>query len=61
MKNTFCTASCRHLRSRYYGFDGSVILAAYNGKDRLATCAMRPNITIHTRSLPTCFVEKERP
>lgn len=56
-----CDATCRHLRSRRYGFDGSVLLATYNGKDRLAACALAPAITIHMRSCPTCFLEKETP
>lgn len=55
-KSNLCTAKCRHLRSFRYGFDNSRILAPYNGKDKIAGCALRPAITIHLHSVPTCAV-----
>jgi len=57
-KTNFCTAKCRHLRSFRYGFDNSKIIVAYNGKDHLAGCALRPDITIHLRAMPVCAATK---
>ena len=59
MKRKTCTASCPHLRGICYGYDGSTILAAYNGKDKLAQCAKRPGVSIAVRAQMTCFFDRE--
>jgi len=56
-----CTSQCQHLRSFRYGFDGSRLIAAYNGRDRLAGCAKLPSITIHLAAKPRCAMEKGQP
>lgn len=52
-----CTAECEHLRSFRLGFDGTKILAPYNGKDRLAICARRPELVMSMRGCPVCWRE----
>lgn len=57
-----CTPACKNLRSIRFGFDGKtrVIGASYDKRDRLATCALRPEATIHIKTEPECLINKER-
>lgn len=56
-----CTAACKNLRSVRYGFDNSRIVgASFDKRDRLATCALRPNETIYIRTEPECLLTSER-
>lgn len=56
-----CTPACGNLRSLRYGFDSSrVVGASYDKRDRVATCSLRPDVTIHIKTEPECVVNKER-
>jgi hypothetical protein len=56
---TVCSASCKHLRAFRYGFDGSRVLYPWNGKDKAAGCALRPETTIQMRGCPVCWMAEE--
>jgi hypothetical protein len=53
-----CVADCEHLRSFRVGFDGKKLLAPYNGKDRLASCALMPELMMNMRGCPVCWREE---
>ena len=57
-----CHEKCKHLRSLRYGFDGKtrVVGASYDKRDRFATCALRPEVTIAVKSQPECVAKRER-
>lgn len=55
-----CTIGCEYLRSFRYGFDGSVVVAPYDKRDKLATCALKPNLVLQVRGCPTCWREAKR-
>jgi hypothetical protein len=57
----FCTPACKNLRSIRYGFDNSRLVGtSYDKRDKLATCALQPEATIHIKTQPECLVKKER-
>ncbi len=58
MKRKVCTKACPHLRSIYH-FNGSTIVAAYNGRDKYAQCAKKPGVTIGVTAQMTCFFDRE--
>lgn len=62
MAVVICTDKCPHLRSLRYGFDGKTRLvgACYDRRDRFATCALRPEVTIDVRTQPGCVATRER-
>lgn len=54
-----CSVDCEHLRSFRYGFDGSKIFAPFDKRDRVAGCALNPEVELHMRSYPVCWREAE--
>lgn len=54
-----CSEKCEHLRSFRYGFGGERILAPYDKRDKLAGCALKPEITLHMRSYPVCWRDED--
>ncbi len=54
-----CDGTCEHVRSFRYGWDGSKILAPYNGRDKVAGCELRPELTLHMRACPVCWKHRE--
>jgi hypothetical protein len=44
-----CDSKCAHLRSFRYGFGGERFLAPFNGRDRLAACAIKQGEAVEFR------------
>lgn len=56
----FCTPACKNLRSLRYGFDNSRIVgSSFDKRDKVATCALRPEATIQIGTRPECLVKRE--
>ena len=55
MIDTGCTEACEHLRSFRFGFGGEKLLGPFNIRDRVATCALQPEITLHMMAYPRCW------
>jgi hypothetical protein len=54
----FCTGSCEHLRSFRNGWDNQRVLGTFNIRDRQATCALKPEMTLHLMAFPRCWREE---
>jgi hypothetical protein len=53
-----CKTTCEHLRSFRYGFDGATkILAPFDKRERMATCALKTDVVLHMRACPVCWRE----
>jgi len=59
MKPGQCSTECEHIRSFLRGFDGKIILAPYNAKNRVATCALKPGIELRLRYCAVCWRDEE--
>lgn len=53
-----CTGECEHLRSFRFGFDQEKLLYPFNIRDRLATCALQPELTLYMMAMPRCWREE---
>lgn len=55
-----CFEKCEHLRSFRPGFDGKKMIIPYDHRERLATCALNPEVEMQMRRYPLCWRESEK-